>query len=760
MIFIWQAFLLFYIFVLMVGKRLLLVIFTFLGMNLYSQSPDSIAVEESPSLNLTKPILTDRISFIPNKRSVNKSLIWNWECMGPNRQPLEFNPGGRALPQYALNRGNGTGRINYIIQHPKKHDVLWACSPTGGAWISRDHGETWTIAGTDKLPISGVSSVAPDAKKTDRWWIATGDGDDYFQYSDGVWMTFNGGKTYVQMNGKSDKRLPYGNLEDIKGQICEVVSNPKRSRQLLVAGNRGLYMTMEGFNSDWVEWERLLEGYFYDVLIINKRRRSKDVIIAAGDRLAWSDDGGKSWKNASMPPWKPIEEFPFLRMNVLEKDSKNLIMYVAVTCAISANQTGSGEAALFTYDFKKDEWTFVSSLKKTAGNMLTSRARAIAVNPLDNQNLICGNVQPLYRSVDGGASFIKVEKNQMHDDCHHIVYSKKDNRIWATHDGGVSVSSDNGITWKASDVGIGAANVFGLATSQTTKPHFLYGGYDTGGNLFRDSIWHHVSWGDGFETIIHPLDPNIMFSTMQNGNIQRSVVGTSFDTGKNPTGAKTEWHTWIRMHPVNNNIVFCSGAKLQRSTNMGDSWSSIFDAPKMDAALYNVYRFYLSEDYPGVMYAYVLDTTRIHPQIWRSFNITTENPDDIQWQKVADIPVEGWIMGIQVDSSDPNKFFLLYNRNEEAGKFWYFDGTKYIDQSSNLGFGKCEALVLQKGPEKRIYIGSNYGVFTKRESETQWTLLSGLPGTQIKSIAINYVARKLVVGTYGRGIWWGDLLTR
>jgi hypothetical protein len=69
-------------------------------------------------------------------------------------------------------------------------------------------------------------------------------------------------------------------------------------------------------------------------------------------------------------------------------------------------------------------------------------------------------------------------------------------------------------------------------------------------------------------------------------------------------------------------------------------------------------------------------------------------------------------------------------------------------------------MVLQKGPEKRIYIGSNYGVFTKRESETQWTLLSGLPGTQIKTMAINYVARKLVVGTYGRGIWWGDLLTR
>ena len=728
--------------------------------NLFCQTNDSIAVEEMPELKFTKQILTDRVSTIPNKHSVKKSLDWNWEFMGPNRLPLEFNPGGRALPQYSLNRGNGTGRINYLVQHPRKHDVLWACSPTGGVWISRDHGSTWNVAGTDQLPISGVSSLAPDAKKVDRWWIATGDGDDYFQYTDGVWLTTNGGKSYVQLNGKNQNPLPYGNPNDTKGQICEVVSNVKRPRQLFVAGNRGLHMTLEGYNSEWVEWERVAEGYFYDVLIINKRRRAKDVIIAAGDRIVWSDDGGKQWKSASMPPWKAMSEFPFVRMNVLEPEGKRLVCYVVVTCAISANQTGTGEAGLFKYDFEKDEWTFISSLKKAAGNMLTSRARAIAVNPRNSKELICGNVQPLFRSTDEGVSFIRVEKNQMHDDCHHIIFSKKDNRIWASHDGGVSVSLDNGITWSPSDVGIGAANIFGLATSQTTEPQFLFGGYDTGGNLLRDSIWYHVSWGDGFETIIHPRDPNVMFSTMQNGNIQRSIDGTSFDTGKNPSGAKTEWHTWIRMHPVNNNFVFCSGAKLQRSSNMGETWSTIFDAPKVNAALYNVYRFYLSEDHPGVMYAYVLDTTRINPQIWRSFNITAEKPEDIQWQKVADIPVEGWIMSIQVDPTNPNNFYLLYNRNEEQGKFWYFDGQKYIDQTANLGLSKCESMILQKGPEKRIYVGSNYGVFTKRENETQWTLLKGLPGTQIKSLDINYVARKIVVGTYGRGVWWADLLYR
>ncbi len=735
-------------------------LFLFLSKTIVGQHSDSLGVQEQTDLKFTKPIATFRTTSAPNVRAINKALDWEWQFMGPASIPVQLNVGGRALPQYALNRGNGTGRINYLVQHPKKHDLLWACSPTGGVWHSKDHGESWAIAGTDALPISGVSSVAPDARKENRWWIATGDGDDFFQYSDGVWLTENSGGTYTNINGSGEERLPYGFVNDIGAQISEVVSNPKRPRQLFVAGNRGLFTSADARKADDVKWTKCFDGYFYDVTIINKKRRSRDVIIASGDKLVRSTDGGKTWKQASQPPWEPITKFPFVRMVVSPLNIDQSLMYVTVTCAVSAYQTGTGEAGLFTYNFNEDKWTFISSLKKQAGNMLTSRARAIATNPRNRNELICGNVQPLFKSTNGGVDFKRVEKNQMHDDCHHIVYSLKDNRIWATHDGGVSVSMDNGNTWTPSDVGIGAANIFGISTSQTVQPQFLYGGYDTGGNLYRDSVWYHVSWGDGFETIIHPNNSDVMFSTMQNGNLQRSINGDSFDTGKNPSGAKSEWHTWIRMHPVNNNLVFCSGARLQRSSDMGDSWQTIFDAPKTSSALYNVYRFFLSEDHPGVMYAYVLDTTRINPQIWRTYNVTAENPEDIKWSKVQDIPVQGWIMSIQVDPSDPNKFYLLYNSGAEKGKFWYFDGTQYVDQTANLNNFICESMVLQKGPEKRLYIGSNAGVFTRRENESQWTLLKGLPGTQIKSLAINYAAQKLVVGTYGRGVWWGDLVTR
>lgn len=726
-----------------------------------AQTSDSISVSDIPSLKFTKEIATSRLSHLPFREEIAKTLAWNWTNLGPNIQPIENRPGGKALPTYAINRGNGTGRINYLCQHPKFHDILFACSPTGGAWVSFDQGNNWTIAGTDRLNISGVSSISPDAKKKDRWWLATGDGDDVFQFTDGVWMTNDGGISYQNINGKiPGKQLPFGDPQDFYGQISDVKSNPKYPNQLFVASNRGLYVTRDARFPEILEWEKIYDGHFYDIKIFNGKRRVKDFIIASGSHLAWSKNGGMTWELAEAPSYSNKEKLPFVRMVVLWHKAYNDELMVAVTNAKELTQSLTGEGSLYSFNIRTKQWTFIRSLKKDLNNMITTRARAIALDPQNPEKIILGNVQPLFISKDKGNTFSRIEKNQMHDDCHHILFSYDGKKVWASHDGGVSVSKDGGNTWRVSDNGIGAANIFGVSSAQTSSPQVLYGGYDVGGNLLRDSIWSHVSWGDGFETIIHPTDPNIMFTTMQNGNIQKTTDGSNFDEGKDPASAKTEWHTWIDMHPTNHQMVFCAGAKLSRSVDLGSTWQTIFEPAKKDKGLYNAYRFFFSNDHPGAAYVYVLDTTRLAPQIWRTFNVTVTDPNDIIWEKVADLPVKGWIMSIQVDPFDPKQFWVLYAGQERTGKLWRFDGTDYHDETSNLGWSKCESMILQKGTERRLYIGSNYGVFTRRWNESQWTLLTGLPGTQIKSLDINYVANKLVVGTYGRGVWWGDLLQR
>lgn len=697
---------------------------------------------------------------VPDRDEVLRQLRWEWECLGPDEQPRDLNPGGRAIPAYAAGRGNGTGRINFLYVHPRHPGQVWACSPTGGLWRTLDNGETWSPGGTDQLPISGVSSVAVDRRRTHQWVVGTGDGDDVFMYTDGVWITRDGGESYEHLNGGvSGFELPFGRPGDFDARISHVVSLTPRLRRLAVASNRGLFVSSGPLRPDRVSWKKAYAGVFYDLVRIPGRTRKRDILAAAGDRLVISFNGGHTWEQMPSPEYPRSDRFPFLRINLEYSPDDPGRIYAAVTCSVSPSQSEIGEATLQVFDLQTRTWTLVRSLREDMNNVIPTRARAFAISPADRKLLMCGNVQPLYRSVDGGKTFARIEKNQMHDDCHHIAFAPDGKTVWAAHDGGVSVSFDAGIRFIARDRGIGVANVFGVSTGQTTGPSLAFGAYDTGGNVLRDGRWWHVSWGDGFETITHPADPRIQFVTMQNGGIHRSR-GEDFDENVSASGARTEWHTWIRMHPSNHSTIYCAGARLMRSPDLGDHWETLFDVKSFGDELINAYRFFLSEAHPGVMYVYVLDKEVTRPRIFRTFNLTEGDPQRVRWEEVPRVPFEGWIMQMAVDPEDPARFWVLSNRAEATGKIWYYDGSQYRDETANMGNCFAESMVLQRGKERRLYVGSNYGVFTRREGEAQWTLLTGLPGTFIRSLDINYTAGKLVVGTFGRGIWWGDLVRK
>lgn len=717
---------------------------------------DSLGVTPRPMHWEKMNLRTASPMAAPDRDEVQNRMKWKWECLGPNQMPEELNPGGKAIPSYSKNRGNGTGRINYLYIHPQKSQRLWVCSPTGGIWFTRNGGEKWLEGGTDKLKISGVSSVAVNRKNPHQWVISTGDGDDQFMHSNGLWRTYNSGRTYECINGTDPSTaLPF-NIQDEKGFISEVVCSPSDFNVLFTATSKGFWMCPDARKKAIKKWKRIESGNFYDIEIIDRNDPELDIIIASGEKFVISYDGGVNWENIALPYLRDSENFPFKRLSVEYSPLLPNFLFVAITMSQQWASSPAGEASLQLFDLKTKTWKEVRSLSDGMCNVIHTRARAFAVSPKDPQLLMVGNVQPLYRSTDGGLTFGKIEKNQMHDDCHHIEFSADGKTVWASHDGGVSVSYDQGLTWKNQALGIGASNIFGLSIAQTREIQVLYGGYDIGSNLLRDNRWYHVSWGDGFESVTHPENPDIMFSTMQNGGIRKSTTGVNFEEGKNPN-ARTEWHTWIRMNPKVHNTIYMSGSMLMRSNDLGEKWETIMNVRKEDSTLYNAYKFFLSDSNPNVMYVYCLDEkTKVNPQIWRTFNLLEGDPEKIEWERVSTPAITGWMASIVIDEVDPHRFHVLYSHSENTGKCWYFNGLTYEDHTYNLGHSCCESMVMQKGG--RLYVGGTYGVFTIQPGETQWTLLTGLPGTFIKSLAINNATNKLVVGTFGRGVWQGDLL--
>ncbi|MEY3397835.1 MAG: hypothetical protein RL220_429, partial [Bacteroidota bacterium] len=316
---------------------------------------------------------------------------------------------------------------------------------------------------------------------------------------------------------------------------------------------------------------------------------------------------------------------------------------------------------------------------------------------------------------------------------------------------------DGGVNWESADNGIGAANVFAVSVAQTPDPQVLYGAYDTGGNLLRHGMWYHTNWGDGFNTIIHPDNADIMFATSQNGGLYKSVDAFSFEETLGSKKTKTEWHTWIDIHPVDHHTIYCSGSQLQRSRDLGKTWETILDIKDIGEHVFNCYRFFLSDAHPGVMYVTVLSNKEVRPEIWRTFNVNVADPEQILWEKMPALPSLGWVSGMVADPNDPKKFYTLFSNRDAKNKLWYWNGSDYVDETRNLGHCLAESMILQRGTSQRMYIGTDYGVFTRSRGETEWTLLTGLPGVDVRSLAINYDARKLIAGTYGRGIWMADL---
>jgi hypothetical protein len=707
------------------------------------------SISESEQFTLWQQSVINRNNF--------SAIPWDWDCLGPNEMPQELNPGGKAIPAYAVNRGNGTGRINFLYIDAQNPSRIFACSPTGGLFVSDDSGANWQVAGTDALPVSGVASVTVDAKNPDRWFIATGDGDDTFQFSDGVWRTTNAGKTWENISGwKFNKSIPVSEVLWDYTRACKIICHPDNPDMIWVCTNKGLFASRNASAEPQnVRWRKVLTPFLYDIEILPW---DHNTIITSGTEMHISTNAGKNWKKIELPsyPEDSVYVWPRISMELSPDDPEHV--YCAITTMKSWDTRELGEATLQKYNLRTGKWQLVRSLKKEMNNMIASRARAFAISPADRNLLLCGNVQPVYHSTDNGLNFKKIEGNQMHDDIHHLEFAPDGKTVFAGHDGGVSWSQDGGVTWENRSNGIGAANVFGVAVAQQDEMQLLFGGYDVGCNLLKDDQWWHTNFGDGFESIIHAENPDVMFVTSQTGTVRRSIDGENFDSSMKTGGFASPWHTWIVSNPAVPNTILFAGERVKRSLDMGETWEEILNVKDISDRWVMGYRIHVSPAHPDVAYLYVI------PQggdgrhlLLKSPNINTENPEDVEWQEVP-LPRDGWVNGLTIDPDDSNQFFLVFGGFEHEGKCWRYKGDTYSDISANLGMCQANSIILDhRDPNERIYLGTNYGVLTRNKKEKDWTLLSGLPGTYIMSLAINTVTNKLIVGTYGRGVWQGPL---
>jgi photosystem II stability/assembly factor-like uncharacterized protein len=185
---------------------------------------------------------------------------------------------------------------------------------------------------------------------------------------------------------------------------------------------------------------------------------------------------------------------------------------------------------IFRSDNKGQSWTHVSNCN--ARPMYFSQLR---IDPSNDKAIYVAGL-PVARSLDGGRTFVTLDQAGGNGDPGHVdqhaiwVDPKNPKHLVIGHDGGLSISWDQGRTWDY--VNTMATSLAYWVSADMRRPYHVYIGLQDNGswggpsatrnrNGIVNSDWYGIGGGDGFQTAVDPTDHNVVYTESQDGNTNR-----------------------------------------------------------------------------------------------------------------------------------------------------------------------------------------------------------------------------------------------
>ncbi|MCP4217633.1 MAG: hypothetical protein GY765_23525 [bacterium] len=745
----------------------------------YSQIWHSVTKKEKPTFKETRDAVHKYWAGRKDKKKPGFKQYKRWEWFAQNRlnQKGRLEPGNNLrgwlekndrfgttptgnsawtplgpfdVPGAGLSRG-GLGRLNCIAFHPGNTNIIWVGAPTGGLWKSEDGGTTWNT-NTDNLPNLGVSDIAIHPTNPQIMYIACGDRERGSTLSFGIMKSIDGGNTWNLTGLNPEVTEQY--------KICKLIMLPGTPDTLLAASNKGIYKTINGGET----WTRKTTGDFVDMTIspapIQGNGNSTWFATKAADGVFRSSDSGETWTrlNNGLPQPSP----GIGRIKVAIAPNSPSVMYAVYCEDIQSVGWEWGLYGVYRSTDGGDNW----ALQADSPNMMgwstdgTDRggqagfAFVLAVNPENHNELYTGSVY-LWKSSDGGVTWDCITgNNAVHVDHHELAFSPgSTTTIFSCNDGGIFRSTDNGYTWDDLSDGLAIQQIYRLGLSAMDSGMIVAGVQDNGSEVL-DGNWIAVNGGDGADCMIDPNDSSIVYCTSQFG---RLVKLSNRGRGNARNIFSEQGAAWIApfaFDPGNSTTLYAATRQVFKSTNGGTSWNTI--SPELSADSVTTMKIASSD--PN--YIYVSDGTRI-------FKTSNGGTD---WLTLHSFPSPTFITDICIHKENPRQIWVSiggYGRwnskftwdyiNYETDKPKVFlskdGGNTWNDISGNLPNIPVNCMV-QDAYGTGIYLGTDLGVFLSPTGEGQWERFdNGLPNVIVTDMEVHKATARLVVSTYGRGLW-------
>jgi len=671
--------------------------------------------------SLNRPLFLIAGSFLILIHSLCFSQIaGNWQLVGPD-----------AFPVNITGQIHGIGRVCQIKFHPTIDSVMYAASASGGLYKSTDRGLNWNVLGTDVLPGTACASVCIDYTNDSILYLGTGD-PNYYGNGLGIWKSTDGGATWFQSgNGM-------GNL-----LVVEILMDPIDPQILIAATKNGIWKSYDG----GANWQVKNPGGEYTDMKF-KAVTGTSVIYAVNHTEFWkSDDTGETWNQIALPlPSNGTANG--IRISVTPADTN--VVYAGVLFFETTTHYGTV--------YRSDDGGLTFTGVKTqaapdiAGYDATSPGQGnynwtICADPVNADNVFVGS-HCVWRSNDGGVNWTKLTNwwQEVHTDMHQYVYNPYDTtELWQANDGGVWLSTNNGVNWAPRSDGIAATENYHAAQSPVRKDMISIGTQDNGELFYQSAGWFCNRGGDWTTRMAFDYSDPTRVYYFSDGE-RRNVNGANQSLNLPFTSTSSSRMTFTGL---DNSLAFASLAGIWRTTNLNSnppSWTQVF------AISNSIKSMAVSHNRADQLYA-VGSTAKVY----RSDNAL----DPVPVFNTYSLPVgTSVIANITTVTNDTNVVYLTAGtkvyRSSDRGVTWT-NITYNLPNVNLIGIVHDSSYAVES-----MYVASAVGVWYKNDTMSYWMNYSqGLPSIAGISELMMYnngsVSNSLRVSYYGRGTWESEL---
>ena len=648
----------------------------------------------------------------------------------------------------------GLSRVDRIVFHPTDVNTLFAGAPNGGLWRSTNNGLSWDII-SFYFPINSVAGIAVSQQNASKIYAITGDANGGgvangvpTNNSAGIWVTYDGGTNWYKTNFNANRQSSVWNG-------YKLLVDPTNDNIVLAATAGGLFRSADGGNT----WTQVIFNGIFDIEF--DPSDANRVYASASSTFYYSTDNGVTFpagQRTSLPGKNRIE------IGV----SPNNTNYVYLLCGPYGGGIGTNT---FGGVYRSTDKGVSFSLRANTPNVLCQTTNgilggndgdqsgydlAIAVSPSNAEDVfVAGKI--IWRSTNGGTTFSNITPfnegsqnptppaNYIHPDVHDLAFNPLNGTFYATTDGGVYRTVNNGANW--TDISNIHATTFNhMAAAAYDVNKIMAGCQDNGVKYKRDAgDFTHINGADGFDCSFGNSAGVGMYASINNILSRYDINGNSLAI---TTPAGTSFYPVIIADPVNANTVYMAsgGTGVMKSTNNGGGWTQVLNigvGTSLAMSPANGNRVYAASSFS----IYRTDNGGAN---WSGD--LTNNPGFVPTGQLTDVnvcPGNSDFVYVTVGGYSAGQKVFYSN---DAGANWFnISGTLPAEVKVN-----CVVVDVFNN----AYIGTDMGVYYQAVSSSDWTpYYNELPRIPVYDLAIHAGSAKLRAGTFGHGVWETDLYT-